>query len=328
MRRSRMLALGASLLVLFGACTTGGGSPTTGASTSPGASSSPATATATPTTGPPPTIRIGSAEFYESQLMAEIYAQMLEAHGYTVERHLGLGERPATETAFQNAQIDLKPEYIGSYLEYLNKGKGEASGDPAATAAKLQGYLTPLHITLLGYTPGQDQNGFAVLPATADKNSLSTMSSLAAVAGQLILGAAPACVTNPLCVPGMQTVYGITFKEVKTLGACSADGITALVNDAIQVYEVCTTQPGIVQFELVVLTDDKHLQPADNVAPVVRDDYLAKLPDADGFKVLLNQVSAGLDTATLLALGVKIDTDKQDIDKVAKDWLTSRGLIP
>jgi osmoprotectant transport system substrate-binding protein len=322
MRRSRMLALGASLLVLFGACTTGGGSPT------PGTTASPAAATATPTTAAAPAIRIGSAGFYESQLLAEMYAQMLEAHGYTVERHLGLGERPATETAFQGAQIDLKPEYIGSYLEYLNKGKGEATGDPAANATKLQGYLTPLNVTLLGYTPGQDQNGFAVTQATADKDSLTSLSSLAPVAGQLILGSAPACVTNPLCVPGMQSAYGITFKEVKTLGACSPDGIAALVHDVIQVYEVCTTQPGIVQFKLVVLVDDKHLQPADNIAPVVRDDYLAKLPDADGFKVLLNQVSAGLDTATLLALGVKIDVDKEDIDKVAKEWLQSRGLIP
>jgi osmoprotectant transport system substrate-binding protein len=327
MRRSRMLALGASLLVLFGACTTGGGSPTP-TSTSPGASTSPATATATPTTGPPPTIRIGSAGFYESQLMAEIYAQMLEAHGYTVERHLGLGERPVNEPAFESGQIDLKPEYLGGYLEYLNKGKGEATADSAATATKLQGYLTPLNATLLGYTPGEDKDGFAVTRETAEARSLTDMSSLAPVAGQLILGTAPACVTNPLCIQGLKRVYGITFKEVKTLGACSPDGITALVNKVIQVYQVCTTQPGIVQFDLVVLADDKGLQPAQNVAPVVRDDYLAKLADAGAFKTLLNQVSAGLDTATLLALGVKIDIDKQDVDQVAKDWLTSRGLIP
>jgi osmoprotectant transport system substrate-binding protein len=260
--------------------------------------------------------------------MAEMYAQMLEAHGYTVERHLGLGERPATETAFQGNQIDLKPEYLGGYLEFLNKGKGEASADSAATATKLQGYLTPLNVTLLGFTPGEDKDGFAVLPETADKYSLTNMSALAPVAGQLVLGTAPACVTNPLCVPGLTRVYGITFKEVKTLGACAPDGVTSLVNKAIDVYQVCTTQPGVAQFSLVVLDDDKHLQPAQNIAPVVRDDYLAKLGDAGAFKTLLNQVSAGLDTRTLLALGVKIDVDKQDIDQVAKDWLTSRGLIP
>jgi osmoprotectant transport system substrate-binding protein len=324
MRNIRMLALGASLLVLASACTTGGGSPTPATASQ----TTSATTAATTTAAGPPEIRIGSAGFYESQLMGELYAQVLEAHGYTVDRKFGLGERPATETAFQGGQIDLKPEYIGSYLEFLNKGKGEASGDPAATAAKLDGYLTALHVTRLGYTPGQDQNGFAVTQETADANSLTDLTSLAAVAGKFIVGVAPACVTNPLCIPGLKATYGITFKEVKTLGACSPDGVTALTNKVIQVYEVCTTQPGVSQFSLVVLADDKRLQPADNLAPVVRDDYLAKLGDPDGFKVLLNQLSAGLDTPTLLALGVKIDVDKKDIDQVAKEYLQSRGLVP
>jgi len=330
MRKTRMLALGASLLVLASACTTGGGSPSAATSASQTTSAVTTVATTAATTsaaGPPPTIRIGSAGFYESQLMGELYAQMLEANGYSVDRKLGLGERPVNDAAFQSGQIDLKPEYIGSYLEFLNKGKGEATGDPAANATKLQGYLTPLKDTVLGYTPGQDGNGFAVTSDTASANNLTNLSSLAAAAGKLIAGVAPACVTNPLCLPGLKATYGITFKDVKTLGPCSPDGVTSLVNNAIQVYEVCTTQPGITQFNLVVLADDKHLQPADNLAPVVRDDYLAKLPDPNGFKALLNQVSAGLDTPTLLALGVKIDVDKQDIAKVAKDWLVSRGLI-
>src|SRR6266536_2856754 len=168
MRPSRMLALGASLLVLASACTTGGGSPT------------PATSTATPlpsasaTAGPPPTVRIGSAGFYEAKLMGEIYAQVLEAHGYTVERKLGLGTRDIVQAAIQGGQVDLVPEYIGSALEFLNKGKGEASGDPNATAAKLDTYLKPLGITRLGFTPGQDQNGFAVRPDTATQLSLAT----------------------------------------------------------------------------------------------------------------------------------------------------------
>jgi osmoprotectant transport system substrate-binding protein len=324
-----MLALGASLLVLASACTTGGGSPsaTSASQTTSAATTSTAVAATTTSAGPPPTIRIGSAGFYESQLMAEMYAQMLEANGYTVDRKGALGERPVNDVAFQSGQIDLKPEYIGSYLEFLNKGKGEANGDPAATATKLQGYLTPLKITLLGYTPGQDQDGFAVTSETATKDSLTNLSSLSAVAGTLVAGVAPACVTNPLCIPGLKATYGITFKEVKTLGPCSPDGVTALVNKVIQVYQVCTTQPGVVQFSLVVLADDKHLEPAQNLAPVVRDDYLAKLPDPVGFKSLLNQVSAGLQTQTLLALGVKVDVDKQDIAKVAKDYLTSQGLI-
>ena len=322
MRVTRMLALGASLLVLFSACTTGGGSPT------PGTTTTPPTPTATPTTGPPPTIRIASAGFYEARLMGEMYAQLLEANGYTVERKLGLGTRSIVQQAIQSGQVDLVPEYIGSALEFLNKGKGEASNDPSATAAKLQGYLTPLGITALGYTPGEDQNGFAVRQETADQFGLVTMSDLAAVSRDLVLGAPAECETNPVCLPALKSVYGVEFKDYKKLEACGPDGVTALVNGAIDVYEVCTTQPGITQFSLVLLQDDKQVQPAENIAPLVRDDYGARLADPVAFKQLLNQLSAGIDTATLLALGVKIDVDKQDIDQVAKEWLQSRGLIP
>jgi osmoprotectant transport system substrate-binding protein len=315
MRIHRMLALGASLLVLASACTTGGGSPTP-------------IATSTPTVGPPPTVRIASQNFTEAQLMGELYAQLLEAHGYTVQRQLNLGTRQIMEQALQSGQIDLVPEYIGSALEFLNKGKGEASGDSNATAAKLQDYLTPLGITVLGFTPGQDQNGFAVRPDTADTLGLRTMTDLAAVAKDLVLGAPPECETNPVCLPALKSVYGIEFKAYEKLKACGPDGITALVNKAIDVYEVCTTQAGISQFSLVVLQDDKHVQPAENIAPLVRDDYLAKLADAVALKLLLNQLSAGIDTPTLLELGVKVDVDKQDIDQVATEFLRARGLIP
>ena len=322
MRSTRMLALGASLLVLFSACTTGGGSPT------PGGTPTQPTPTATPTVGPAPTVRIGSAGFYEAQLMGELYAQVLEANGYTVERKLGLGPRAIVQQSLQSGAVDLVPEYIGSALEFLNQGKGEASNDSGATAAKLQEYLSPLGITRLGYTPGEDQNAFAVRPETADQFGLSTMSDLAAVSKDLVLGAPPECETNPVCLPALMSVYGIEFKDYKRLDACSSDGVTALVNKAIDVYEVCTTQPGISQFGLVLLEDDKHVQPAENIAPLVRDDYLARLPDQDGFKRLLNQLSAGISTQILLDLGIKVDVDKQDIDQVAREWLQSRGLIP
>jgi osmoprotectant transport system substrate-binding protein len=302
MRIHRMLALGASLLVLASACTTGGGSPTT--------------------------VKIGSAGFYESQLVAEMYAQVLEANGYTIERHHGLGERPATETSLESGAIDLKPEYLGGYLEHLNKGKGEASGDPAATAAKLKEYTTAKGFVLGAYTPGQDQDGFAVRPDTASQLGLATMSDLGPVAGQLVAGVAPACPTNPLCLDGLAKTYGITFKEVKTLSACSPDGVTALVNEAIDVYQVCTTQPGIRQFDLVLLDDDKRLQPAQNIAPVMRSDFLDRVRDRAKVIGLLDQVSAGLTTEVLLDLGVKIDVDKQDIDDVATEWLVSQGLVP
>jgi osmoprotectant transport system substrate-binding protein len=301
MRPIRMLALGASLLVLASACATGGGGPT---------------------------VRIGSAGFYEARLMGELYAQVLEANGYTVERKLGLGARPIVQQSIQSGAVNLVPEYIGSALEYLNQGRGEATGDPAATAAKLQEYLAPLGITVLDHTPGQDQNGFAVRRETAQRYGLRTMSDLGPVSGELILGAPPECEANPICLPGLKATYGIEFGEFKRLEACSPDGITALVEGAIDVYEVCTTQPGISQFDLVLLEDDGRLQPAENIAPIVRDELLEALADADAFVALLRSVSERLDTETLLALGVEVDVDKRDVADVAREWLTSEGLLP
>lgn len=324
----RMLALGASMLVLAGACTTGGGGTTTPTATptaAPTATATPAPATPTPE---PPTITIGSAGFYEAVLMGEIYAGALEANGYTVERKLGLGARPVIQAALESGEVDLLPEYIGSALEFLNGGAGEASGDSAATAAKLQERFAPKGVTVLGYTPGQDQNGFVVRRETADQYELATMSDLAAVADQLVFGGPPECLTNPLCGIGLKDVYGIEFKEFKPLDACGPLGVTALVEKAIDVYEVCTTQPAIAQYDLVLLEDDKHLQPAENIAAVVRDDLLAQLPDADGFRAILDDVAGRLTTPVLTALGVRIAVDQEDPADVAADWLTEQGIVP
>ena len=150
MRRLRTLALGASMLVLVGACSTGGSSPSL--STAPSASPA-ASQAASPSPSPaPPAIKIGSDGFYESKLVAEMYAQVLEAAGYTVERDLGLGSRDVSAPALESGQIDLKPEYIGSGLGYSTKQgltKARPTGDPATHARELQATPTPKGITVL-----------------------------------------------------------------------------------------------------------------------------------------------------------------------------------
>src|SRR5438552_16412805 len=156
MRMSRMLALGASVLLLAGACTTGGGGK--------------------------PTLKVGSDGFYEAKLMAEIYAQALEANGYTIDRSgIGLGGRKVTAPALESGQIDLKPEYIGSGL--ANYDKTKATGDPANNARELQTILSTKGggITVLNYTPAQDQNAFVVRQDTAAQYSLTKMSDLTAI---------------------------------------------------------------------------------------------------------------------------------------------------
>jgi Periplasmic glycine betaine/choline-binding (lipo)protein of an ABC-type transport system (osmoprotectant binding protein) len=301
MRSIRALALGASLLVLFSACSTGGGSK--------------------------PTIKIGSDGFDEARVMAEIYAQTLEANGYTVDRAgIGLGARKVTSPALESGQIDLKPEYIGSGLSYYEAGK--QTGDPAANAAALQTVLTTKGggITVLGYTPGQDTNAFVVRPETATTLKLAKLSDVGPVQDQLKWGLATDCPTNPVCAAALKTAYGIAPKDVTPLSACDQPMADALKAKTIDVAELCSTQPDILINGWVVLDDDKHTQPADNIAPLVRNDYLAKV-DKAAFQKLLDAVSAKIDTKTLADLYKQVTTDKKDTAVVAKAWLQANGFV-
>ncbi len=321
MRNTRVLAIGASMLVLFGACSTGGGG-----STSPAASAEESAAASVPADLAP--IKIGSDGFYEAKLMGEIYAQVLENAGYTVERNLGLGARDVTSAALESGQIDLKPEYIGSGLGFYDKTK--PTGDPAANAAALGEVLADKGggITVLGFTPGEDTNAFVVRGDTATERSLSKISDLTAIAGELKWGLPPECVDNPLCGGALKEAYGIDVAtlQVTPLAACDAPIAEALNGSAIDVAELCSTQPAIAQFGFVVLEDDKETQPAENIAPIVRNDYLAKV-DAAAFQALLDAASDKMTTEELTRLGVLVAVDQKDIAEVATEWLTAQSLL-
>jgi osmoprotectant transport system substrate-binding protein len=329
MRLSRTLALGASMLVLFSACSTGGGSssPTAAATTAAQATAS-STPASTPTTAPP-TIKIGAADFPEAKIMAEIYAQALEAHGYTVDRAgIGLGQRPVTNPAIESGAIDLEPEYIGSDLAFY--APGTQSGDPSANMTALQSVLNTKGggITVLAFSPAVDTNAFVIRSDTATTLSLAKMSDTTAVQNQLKWGLATNCKTNPVCAAALKTAYGLAPTSVTYLSPCSAPMAAALLAKTIDVAELCSTQSNIATNNWVVLQDDKATQPADNISPIVRNDYLAKLADKAGFEAILNAVSAKMDTASLTKLNAHFDVDHQDVPTIAKAWLASVGLVP
>jgi osmoprotectant transport system substrate-binding protein len=302
MRLNRALALGASMLVLLSACSTGGGSSK-------------------------PAIKIGSDDFSEAQVMAEIYAQDLEANGYTVDRTgMAIGGRKVSQPALESGKIDLKPEYIGSGLAYYEPGK--QTGDPKANQTELQNVLNAKGggITVLDYSPAADQNAFVVRKETADQFHLTKMSDLAAVQSQLKFGVATDCPTNPVCGTALKSAYGLDLSNATLLAACSTPMAQALLGKTIDVGELCSTQPDVAVNGWVVLQDDKQTQPADNIAPLVRNDYLAKV-DKTSFEALLNAVSAKMDTPTLTDLYKQIAVDKKDIGAVAKAWLQANGFV-
>jgi osmoprotectant transport system substrate-binding protein len=327
MRLSRVLALGASTLVLVGACSTGGGSSSAPAA-SPGASA-PAATSAAPSAPPPPTIKIGSVGFDEARVMAELYAQVLEAHGYTVNRDgIGLGDRKVLLPALESGQIDLQPEYIGSGLA-AGYG-GTSTNDPAKNKTDLQAALDAkgVGITVLDYTPAVDTNALVVRKDTADQDSLTKWSDLAAVQDKLKWGLAEDCPTNPVCSGALKDQYGVdtTKIDVTLLGACTTPMSDALKAKTIDVAELCSTDPLIITENWVRLEDDKHTQPADNISPLVRNDYLAKV-DKEAFSKILNDVSAKVDTPTLADLYKQVAVDKKDAKDVAATWLKANGFV-
>jgi osmoprotectant transport system substrate-binding protein len=323
MRLYRKLALGASLLALVvSACTTGGGSPSASASADGSA----------PATGDLPEVTVGSDGFYESALIAEIYAQALEAQGFSVERKLELGARDVRFAAFTSGEVNLVPEYIGSGVSFLAENQdlpGEASADTAETLATLQEQLAQLDPASVAFeaSPGTDADGFVVRQETADELGLVTMSDLAKVAGDLTWGLPPECGDNPSCGPGLLDVYGIDIStlDVNNYEACTTNMAEALNGSEIDVAEVCTTQPDIERFNFVLLEDDGGLAPAQNIAPIVTKE----LADAGGATLedTLNAVSEKLTTEELTSLGVLVAVDQQSYKDVAAQWLADNGLV-
>ncbi|HSK93677.1 MAG TPA: ABC transporter substrate-binding protein [Candidatus Angelobacter sp.] len=316
MRNPRTLVLGAALLALVvSACGPGeDGSPTPGA-----------TGTGGPTPAADlPTIIIGSAPFWESAVVAEIYAQALENAGFTVERDLESGAREVTQPALVNGQIDLMPEYIGGLLaQYYD---GEPTPDVAESLEALREALEADGLVAFEATPGTDADGFAVRQETADEYELETMSDLAEVAGELSWGVAQECADNPNCGPGLERVYGISLDdlEVQTLAACTPAIAEALNQSNIDVAQVCTTQPEIAAFNLVLLEDDQQLAPAQNLVPVVR----SEIADQGGELLAdtLNAVSERLTTEELTNLGNAVVINGESYADAARQWLEDNGL--
>ncbi len=134
---------------------------------------------ATGTGGAGMIVKVGSTNFYEQEILGELFAQVLEADGFSVERKFQLGNREIVFPALEAGEIDILAEYAATALEFVNAGAGEASTDPAATVAKLKERLAPLGLTALEPAPATDQNGFVVTRATADQYNLTTLSDLA-----------------------------------------------------------------------------------------------------------------------------------------------------
>jgi osmoprotectant transport system substrate-binding protein len=274
-----------------------------------------------------PDVIVGSTNFPEQITLGELYAQILEANGYKVTRKFNLGNREIVQPALQSGQIDVMAEYLATLLAFLDKDGAIAkpTTDKVTTATGLQKVLESKQLTVLDPADATDQNGFVVTRDTATTKNLKKISDLAPIAGTLVLGAPAECPQRPFCIIGLKNVYGITFKDFKPLDAGGPLTVAALEGKQIDVGLLFTSDANIVAKNFVLLDDDKHLQLADNIAPVVRNALLQK--DDGTLKRLLNSISAKLSQAELNDMNKQVGVDKADSKVVAAAWLKKQGLI-
>jgi osmoprotectant transport system substrate-binding protein len=263
-------------------------------------------------------VTVGSADFAESELLADIYGDALSAKGVKVTKKLNIGERPVYFKALQDGSIDFFPEYSGSVLAFLDPK--ETAKSPAAVAAALPAALGS-KLTALKYAPAQDSDTITVTKETATKFHLASIADLAQVANQLTLGAPARFKTRPDGVPALKSVYGVTFKNFTATPAGGAVTVNSLKNGSIDAADIFSTDPAIQANNFVALTDPKNMFGAQNIVPIVSSAKVnSTITDAS------NAVSAKLDTATLASLVSKVQNDGQKADDVAKQWLSSVGL--
>jgi len=302
------------------ACSSSSSSSSTSAS-SPATSAAPASSSSNPLSGGAAygTVVIGSANFPENEVLAEVYALALKAKGVNVTTKLNIGAREAYYPQIEKGTISIIPEYNGTLLsvevDKASTAKSTADVD-AALAAKL-----PSTLTVLNPADAQDSDSVTVTQATAAKYHLTSIADLKAVESQIVIGGPPEFKTRIDGLVGLKSTYGLTFKSFDPLDESGPITLAALQNGKVAAADVFTTTPQIVSDKLVSLTDPKFNFAAQNVIPLVYKPALTPTISAT-----LNAISAKLTTSALLALDVKVITDKENYTTAAQDWLKSVGL--
>jgi osmoprotectant transport system substrate-binding protein len=274
-------------------------------------------------------LTIGSAGFTESELLAQMYAALLDHAGYRTHV-VTVGNRELYEPALEVGQIDVVPEYAATFADWLNaKNKGSkaapvASPDIGATMAALRRLAGPRGLTVLPAGRAVDQNAFAVSAAYAREHHLKALSDLGRAKLPVRLAAGDECVQRPFCAPGLKKRYGINITAIDPKGVGTTPAKQTVQNGQDQMVLTTSTDATLDRFGLVLLTDDKKLQNADYVLPVVNR---ARAGGA-GPAAALNRLNKVLTTADLAYLNEQVDSWRRLPADVARNYLKSKGLLP
>ncbi|MEJ2868812.1 ABC transporter substrate-binding protein [Actinomycetospora sp. OC33-EN08] len=266
------------------------------------------------------TIRIGSANFTENRLLAEIYATALSIRGVKVERQFGIGSRETYFPGLRDGSIDLIPDYTGNLLQYLD-AQATATA-PADVYAQVQQKLPP-SLRVLQPSPAEDKDAVVVTRAFATQNNITSLDQLGPLCPTMVFGGPPEFQTRPYGIPGIERSYGCTFREFRSLDAGGPLTVAALRDGTVQAADLFTTDPAIVENDFVILADPRSNFAAQQVVPLVNAAKLGNPAVSD----VLNLISQRMDTATLTDLNARLaGPDRPDPAQVARDWLSSAGI--
>jgi osmoprotectant transport system substrate-binding protein len=266
------------------------------------------------------TVRVGSANFAENRLLAEIYATALSTKGVKVERQFGIGSRETYFPGLRDGSVDLIPDYTGNLLQYLDPQATATA--PADVYAQVEQKL-PSSLKVLQPSAAEDKDAVVVTRAFATRNNLRSIDDLTRLCPTVAFGGPPEFQTRSYGVPGLQKNYGCTFKEFRALDSGGPLTVAALRDGTVQAADLFTTDTSIPGNDFVILSDPKSNFAAQQVVPLVNAAKLSNPAVAD----TLNRVSQKLDTATLTDLNRRLDgPDKPDPQQVARDWLSSAGI--
>jgi len=270
---------------------------------------------------------VGSAGFTESRVMAELYAGVLAKAGYDTSVRK-LGNRELYEPALERGQIHVVPEYAATLAEFLNAKKNGSHAKPVAssqvgpTVEALKKLTKPRGLTVLPPGKAVDQNAYAVTTKYAHKHHLKSLSDLGRSGEKIRLAAGDECSTRPFCGPGLHQKYGIDISGIDPKGVGTTPAKQAVKSGTDQMVLTTTTDATLPDFGLTLLKDDKHLQNADNLLPVVN----SKKAGGKDVAKALNRLTRTLTTKQLTALNRKVDSDRQKPRDVAAHYLKAHKL--
>ncbi|MFI2670695.1 ABC transporter substrate-binding protein [Streptomyces albidoflavus] len=311
--RARAL-LAALLLTLLAACATGPSLEDQGEVTAPPGDSS--------------RLTVGSAGFTESDLLAQMYALLLRRAGYETEL-ITVANRELYEPALESGRVDVVPEYAATFADWLNAKENGPDAEPvgspdlAITMKALRRLAAPRGLTVLDPGRAVDQNAFAVTRAFAAEHSLRTLSDLGASGIPVRLAAGDECVSRPYCQPGLEKTYGIDVTAVDPKGVGTTQAKRAVQSGQDQMVLTTTTDATLDAFGLVLLEDDKKLQNADAVVPVVNRARAGSRRVARA----LDALAPVLTTADLAGLNRQVDSWRRLPEDVARAYLEEKGLL-